>query len=88
MKFSLPKPKCAKYWPEPNEQSDSNDCSELYDKINVTFLNENKHGNDYLLREFLITETTSKISRKLFQFQYLAWSGERQACMKNKIFSL
>lgn len=38
-------------------------------------MNVSKHNNDYLLREFLITDTASKKSRKVFQFQYLAWSG-------------
>ncbi len=38
-------------------------------------MDASKHNNDYLLREFLITDTASKKSRKVFQFQYLAWSG-------------
>ena len=65
--------KCAKYWP-PREEA-----SETYGNLTVKLVKVTHICEDYLLREFLISSSSSggsesEQSRRCFQFQYLAWS--------------
>ena len=76
--FALKKPKCVKYWPEPAENEEKGECAELYDYIHVKFINIAKFNNDYVLREFLVTDNKTKKSRTVFQFHYLSWSGKKK----------
>lgn len=71
--------KCAKYWPEPLNPESS--TTNIYDGLEVSFVNITKLSTDYLLRQFTLTkysnkedETVSTKSFNVYQFQYLAWS--------------
>lgn len=66
-------PKCARYWPEPNESNEQN-CFAVYDKIHVKFIKITHYENDYVLREFTISKNKSEKCQTVYQFQYLAWS--------------
>ena len=73
--FYFMQPKCARYWPEPIEPlNDDKNCFETYGLYQVKFINIKNFNNDYVLREFSITENKTKQSRSVYQFQYLAWS--------------
>lgn len=76
--------KCARYWPEPTEDSQTATC--VYDDIKVTFIKLTKLSTDYVLRQFTLAKQhstkdnddthngTEPKSLTVYQFQYLAWS--------------
>jgi tyrosine-protein phosphatase non-receptor type 11 len=77
------RPKCARYWPDPldfpgNGNGDLTQCSQVYATIKVKLIGITRVNNDYVLREFLVSDNNNNIeltsTRTVYQFQYLAWS--------------
>lgn len=68
--------KCFRYWPSPLSDDARYEPKEfiVVNDLKVTFLKQNKVCDDYLIREFLLTNLKLNQQRKIYQYQYLAWS--------------
>lgn len=69
--------KCYKYWPiatKEEEPKNENNFSIIHKNLKITLLKLIKICDDYIVRNFLITDLNSNETRKVYQYQYLAWS--------------
>ncbi|RNA26896.1 tyrosine- phosphatase corkscrew isoform X2 [Brachionus plicatilis] len=69
--------KCFRYWPPATKEEDpknENNFSATYKNLKITLLKLTKICDDYIVRNFLMTDLNTNETRKVYQYQYLAWS--------------
>lgn len=70
--------KCFRYWPNMSQDQDQEEAIEnsflILNDLRINFLNLKIICDDYLVREFLVVNLKTDERRKIYQFQYLAWS--------------